>query len=457
MVAETGFRPARLAEGKGHIIDSAGNRVELTDPRVVHVYVTDNHSYTQQLILKTYRQYGVKCRVADHTSAETMKQARLLCSGRECVPCVSVIGSTLSDILNNREPDEITFYISLDQEGPCQNGAWPVMWESFCRRLEVKNTIFGLQPGPENKNLGLPRDHLMRSSIWYVVGSLLSEAETSLMVAASDVSSALQIFEDAARPILETVRTKRKIFESAIKDWADRMASVPLKAPINEFPKVLIFGGLNLYFVHYPVTDFFIRRGIIPKVVDYAEGTAWLLSEPMIRYGLKQGIMSPAEQFALIPDGNSGKVDPEAKTAAKSIESVKYIDQLEERYKKMMGPSGLIFDPHLAYQEILEAGHDYVSANPFTETTTTVGRYVLAVRSGIYDGLINLGSFNCQPAMNAQSVIRPLANKSDVPYAALDVEGPQITTNQQRLLEAIAVQAARLKRQKNLSDLDGQE
>jgi predicted nucleotide-binding protein (sugar kinase/HSP70/actin superfamily) len=116
----------------------------------------------------------------------------------------------------------------------------------------------------------------------------------------------------------------------------------------------------------------------------------------------------------------------------------------------MMSPSGLMFDPHLTFQEICEAGHAFVSTNAFTETTTTVGRYILAAQSGIYDGLINLGSFNCQPAMNAQTVIRPLANKGDVPYAALDVEGPQITTNQQRLLEAISVQAARFRKQKNM-------
>jgi len=449
-MTETGFRPARLSEDSAHIIDSDGARVELTDPRVVHVYVTDNHPYTKQLILNTYKKYGVKCRVAERTSIETMKEARRLCSGRECVPSVSIIGNTLLDMSHNREPDEITFYISLDQEGPCQNGAWPLMWESFCSRLGVKNAIIGLQPEAKNKNLGLPRDHLMWSSIWYVVGSLLSEAESSLRVAARDTFSAMEVFREAARPIVETVRTKRKHFESAIKNWAEQVAAIPLTAPVHEFPKILIFGGLNLYFVHYPVSDFFIARGIIPKVVDYAEGAAWILSEPLVRYGLKQGIMSPAEQFALVRGKDRENMDPEIKRAIRAIESVTYLDQLEERYKKMMSPSGLMFDPHLTFQEISEAGHDFVSTNAFTETTTTVGRYILAARSGIYDGLINLGSFNCQPAMNAQTVIRPLANKGDVPYAALDVEGPQITTNQQRLLEAIAVQAARLRKQKSM-------
>ena len=51
--------------------------------------------------------------------------------------------------------------------------------------------------------------------------------------------------------------------------------------------------------------------------------------------------------------------------------------------------------------------------------------------------------------MNSQPIIRPIANKSDIPYAALDCEGPWLSTNQLRLLETMAVQAKRERRRKN--------
>ena len=60
-----------------------------------------------------------------------------------------------------------------------------------------------------------------------------------------------------------------------------------------------------------------------------------------------------------------------------------------------------------------------------------------------------MGTFTCQPAMNSQAIIRPLANKCDIPYAAIDCEGPWISTNQRRLLETIAIQANRVRREKN--------
>ena len=114
-----------------------------------------------------------------------------------------------------------------------------------------------------------------------------------------------------------------------------------------------------------------------------------------------------------------------------------------------MGKSGLLFDSYVEIDKLMEAGNKYASSNSMTETPQIIGRYLYSLKEQIYDGLINLGTFNCQPAMNSQAIIRPLANKSDVPYAAIDCEGPWISSNQLRLLETIAVQAKRLRKKKN--------
>ena len=114
----------------------------------------------------------------------------------------------------------------------------------------------------------------------------------------------------------------------------------------------------------------------------------------------------------------------------------------------IISASGLLFDPHVPLVELAAEGHKHVSCNGFTETSGTVGRYLCAVRDGYYDGLISLGSFNCQPAMNAQTIIRPLAGVSELPYVSLDCEGPWISTNQRRLLEAVAVQARRVREER---------
>ena len=109
----------------------------------------------------------------------------------------------------------------------------------------------------------------------------------------------------------------------------------------------------------------------------------------------------------------------------------------------------MLFDPYVDFIDLFEEGNKYVSANSISETPIIVGRFLYSIKDGIYDGLVNLGTFNCQPAMNSQAIIRPLANKCDIPYAAIDCEGPWISTNQSRLLETIAIQAKRVRKEKN--------
>jgi len=67
-----------------------------------------------------------------------------------------------------------------------------------------------------------------------------------------------------------------------------------LEQGLEEAPKVLIIGGLNLLFVHEPVTRYLLEQGILPKVVSYSEGVCWFASEPVVRYGFKKGPDVPA-------------------------------------------------------------------------------------------------------------------------------------------------------------------
>lgn len=100
-----------------------------------------------------------------------------------------------------------------------------------------------------------------------------------------------------------------------------------------------------------------------------------------------------------------------------------------------------LFDSYVEIDKLLEGGNKHASSNSMTEIPFIIDRFLHSIKDQIYDGLINLGTVNCQPAMNSQAIIRLLANKSEVPYAAVDCEGPWLSSNQIRLLEKIAVLA----------------
>ncbi|NHJ19530.1 MAG: hypothetical protein EAX91_01210 [Candidatus Lokiarchaeota archaeon] len=437
----------------GSIIDSDGNSVDFSDPRIVYVLPEPRNSYGIRLVKDLYASHNKNVRISKETNTSTLQYGKKICSGRECLACVAIAGEILKDIHENRSENEITIYITpIDQDGPCQNGAWPVIWKNFSKRLNLKNVLFYQIPNYYNNYLGLNKDFIAQEKLNFIIGQYIIEARNALRCTAEDEYSALNTFEEITTNFIESVRMGEKTIKTGLVRWAKEVAKIPLKAKVEETTKILIFGGLNLMFDHYPIEEFFLQKGIITKVADVSEGMTLLLSENTIRFGFSKGLLTPKDQFdeALINFSElNEKEQKEAVRAKRTKSMINFIDTQCKMYRRIMSRSGLLFDSYIEIDKLLEEGNKYVSSNSMTETPQIVGRFLYSLKENIYDGLINLGTFNCQPAMNSQAIIRPLANKSDVPYAAVDCEGPWLASNQIRLLETIAVQAKRLRKKKN--------
>ncbi|MBW2525927.1 MAG: hypothetical protein JRI23_17220 [Deltaproteobacteria bacterium] len=438
----TRFERARLTDELDAFLDSDGARVEYGDPRVVHVLTDVANPHAAKLVQAVYEKAGRRCRIAAATTAETMARSKGVCSGRECVPLVATVGAALQDLETARADDELTVYLTLDQEGPCQNGAWPAAWRVFVERLQVRNVIGGIGRSSANRQLGLAGTHLAEVNQCVLLGDLLTEAEHALQVVAQEPSEAQQRFRQAVDTLATALREGRVGLLEGLEAWSAEMARIPLRLPVGNAPKVLIFGGLNVSFVHRPVTEYFIERGVIPKVIDIAEGIASVASEAAIRTGLEHGHVEPAAQLGFTPPR-----EPRAKFLAARMArfGVSTIEKQIAKLREAMTGSGLLFDEPIPFADLLQAGHAHVSNAGFSETGITVGRYACSAAGDLYDGLVNLGCFNCQPAMSSQAIIRPLAGRADVPYVAIDCEGPWISAGQAEALETVAVQATRVR------------
>jgi len=436
------YIPARLSDDYGSIIDSNGCSVAYEDPRVVHVLTDITNPLTVRLVQAVYAKHGKRCRPAGQLDHGVMQYAKTVCSGRECLPMISMAGGMVKDAKVHRHKDDICIYTTLDQEGPCQNGAWPLVWRSFCRRLNVKHLIPGINRNTVPFHLGLSDSHLKAINDSILLGDLFEEARNALTVAAQNPATARQEFDRGFARFTETLKTSDDSLDRMLSDWAEAVKRIPLSLGIAEVPKVLIIGGLNLMFVHEPVSAYLLEQGIAPKVVDVADGACWVESEGTIRLGFEKGLMTPGEQFTFKPAREDRS---SALKIRRSRLGVKMIESRLLRFRAAMGESGLLFDRHHRYADVVAAGHPYASGNSFTETTATVGRFILSSKDHLYDGFVNLGAFNCQPAMNAQAILRFLAGRSDQPYVAIDCEGPWLSTSQHRLLETLSVRAKRHK------------
>ncbi len=450
-----GFKQARFSENYEYILDSNSKIVEFDDPRIVYIEPAPRNHYGIRLIENFYKINGKKIRFAGDTDPDTIQYAKRICSGRECLPTMSIAGAILKDIYENRGKNEISIYRNpLDQISPCQNGGWPAIWDIFAKRLKVENAILCAALNRDQNYMGLNhRKFLLAQVLLYILGHIITEARNALQCVAKNTDEALKAFEKATDNFIGKVKDLKKTLKLGLKEWSKEISKIPLKSSVEEIPKVLIFGGLNLLFTHYPLEEYFLNNGIIPKVVDLTEATRWILyASSIMSYRFEKGILSPKKQLSLIGLIFSyifRKNRREAFNALYGRLSMIIVDSNVKMYRKIMGETGLLFDEDIPFKTFIEESHQYASWFTFTETSPTTGRFLQSIKSGFYDGLVNLGSFNCQPAMNSQAIIRPLANKSDMPYAALDCEGPWISTNQLRLIETIAVQAKRMRKKKN--------
>ncbi|NVM56222.1 MAG: hypothetical protein HWN66_21175, partial [Candidatus Helarchaeota archaeon] len=130
------IRQARFSEDYKYIIDSDGQKIEFDDPRIVFVDPEPRNPYGRRLVINLFKKYNRNIRVSKETDASVLQYAKKICSGRECLASVAIAGAVLKDIYEYRDENEITIYRTpIDQHGPCQNGAWPVLWETFARRI----------------------------------------------------------------------------------------------------------------------------------------------------------------------------------------------------------------------------------------------------------------------------------------------------------------------------------
>jgi predicted nucleotide-binding protein (sugar kinase/HSP70/actin superfamily) len=441
---------AHFTDDFSHVVDSDGNTVRLDDPRVRHILSIDVSPYAGEFLSRRFARRGWRCRLAPRTTKEVMQGAKAIGSGRECVPCAAIMGATYQDLVENRADDEISIYYNLDQEGPCQNGAWSLIWSAFRKRKELRNVVFLTWPSPRNNYVGKGEGMAVDLALSVVIGDLLDEAEYALRVLAKDPSEALESFESETKRFIETGTKGLVAIQQAWRRWARQLRDVPRRASVEETPRVLLFSGANLLFIHYPVTEFFIEQGVIPKLVDFAEFIHWLESEDVTRYGFSRGLTRARDQFN-VPSLLASFADPRhwtsrAASAARCRAHIGLIDLAARTLRRLAGPAGLLYDEPIPAATLAAAGNEVVSINGFTETCLNTGRYVASAQGNVFDALVNVSAFNCQPAMNTQACVRASASKNQIPYASIDCEGPWISANQRRLLETIAVQAKRVRR-----------
>ncbi|MDD5701337.1 MAG: acyl-CoA dehydratase activase-related protein, partial [Dehalococcoidales bacterium] len=439
-------KQARLeaSGGKVHIVDSSGERFGLDDRRVLHVLLADLPYITSQMFANLYGTLGWKSMTTPDMTFETLQKARRVCSGRECLPFLAMMGKVIHH-LETRPDGEFTVFHLLDQEGPCQNGNWHDALPMVVERLGKSDAV-GAWPTLKNNYLGGGDRAALIMVAACIAGDLLSEAHSSLRCLAVDQKAAMSLYDELENELLEAGKSGLLATEKQLRTISRRLAEVPLRASPMQWPRVLLFGGINRIFVDEPVRDFFENRGILAKTNDISEFISLLEFEWIKRSGFAHGHIYPEGHYSVITilgDLMRPVVRDSTRRAMRARMHCQVMEMLEKRWRGIMAESGLLFTPHVPFKKLAQQGHRKVSCNSQTEATYTLGRYFSALNTGTFDGYVNIGAFNCVPSNTASAVINVMSKHIDIPYAMVEADGTALTASQVRQLETVAAQCLR--------------
>lgn len=446
---ESSFRRAAFSDDFTCIIDAEGNKIDVGDRRVEHVWPLNDRMFNAvPFIQSVFERRNWRVRFLE-PSSEIMYYSKLLCTGKECPSLNLFAGTYYEDIVKNHAKNDIFVYWGVEHACPCQIGAWPDVWQLFSERIGNRNAIYSAFVTLENnflgQGLGFGTDLLKA----FILGDLFDEAEWVLTTIALNQEEAMDIFRKETGKVVPCFHQGIKALERSLKEWADTISKIPLKATLNETPKILLFGGGAMAFLREPLTEYCYRQGVIPKIVGFHEFLLYLFSDCARACGFKRGYDTIQQQLNLAPLilslFNPKQNKDETRLAMYSYGTLLFADFINKRFRKALQASGIIYDRHVSYAHILKEGHRFINNNVFTEAGVAIGKYINAIQTEVFDGLVNVALFTCQPSMHGLSLTRFLSHQYNIPFTGLELEGPWLSANHHRLLENVIFQANRLR------------
>jgi len=431
------------------IVTSDNEELVLTDKRVNEVLLYNMPEVIGKMLFHFHRGLGLNVTVPKRASDADRHFARRACSGRECLAFLSTVGLLLQHI-ENRPKDEVSVFVTLDQVGPCVNGNWFDVLPIIIERLQIKNAVVAA-PSPQNNYFGKGLRLPISTVAAEVLGDLFYEIQSSLRCLADNPHEAIKILNQEIDRVALAAEKGFIPAEKALRKARKILAKIPLKKSINDVPKILIIGGITRTQIDVNIKQFFERKGILVKVNDATEFLSFLVYDDLMRMQFDlddYGSNNKLSWHTLIKNLLNPKMTHKNKrfAALKERFGISVIEMIYKRWHKVLAKSGLFFSKPVALEDILTRAQPYVSSNCLTEASTTLGRYLIAVKEG-YDGVVNLRTFNCAPANASEALIRPLANQNQVPYISLEVDGEQLSSGQLLELETLAEQCWKNKKQ----------
>ena len=401
-----------FAGGQPVIVDSRGRRHSLSDEKV-RLVVPSMGAISTPLFAASLRYAGYRASPLAPANERDFIAGRANSSCKECLPYILVAGSVLNDATSRRAAgdDGLLAYFFADSSGPCRFGQYQVSIKRLIEQHGLEDTaVFTLSS--DNSYAGLNARARARAWQAIVIGDVLADIYSSLLVLAKDKEEAQAIFAAAVREIERAIETASwSGLKAVLDEQAGRLAKIPRLGHPGEVPKVALLGEIFVRadgFSRQNLVERLAKNGIITRVapiIEFIYFCDYLLQRSL--YHVKS---SRSERFLSLLYGY-------------------YKRHAENSIKTILSRSGLCSD-HLVDVPRLTKGVSHIISPRFTagETTLTIAAALADVIERVA-GIISIGPFGCMPNRVAEAI---LSDK-------LSAEKPMVAANR-ALVEAVLKQ-----------------
>ena len=183
---------ATIADGKPVIATADGRRLPLTDPSV-RIVLPAMGRFAHEGLVQTFKKVGINAYGLPPADDEVLKIGRGNSTCKECLPLQTTVGSMLNYFWQDRPDGEVTAYFMPGAGGPCRFGQYNVFSRRLIERHRIPDAAV-LTLNAANGYMGLGDRFTLPAWRAIIIGDVMYEIWSTLMAAAVDRESAMEIF-----------------------------------------------------------------------------------------------------------------------------------------------------------------------------------------------------------------------------------------------------------------------
>jgi len=391
-----------------------GERRGMKDRRVRLVWPSMGR-VTTALVSQVASSNGIQSVLLPPADQGTAPRARAVASGKECIPALLVLGTTLDYLAQQPKDDEAVHLVFMPiTTGPCRTGQYAIFYQGLVQELGFRNVVM-LSLNSDNSYAELGHD--FNRELWRMiaVGDYLRDVEGTLSALAVDRPAALAELEAVVQEALEAARQGGPAVLDRLAGWGDRLARIPLRKPLAEAKKALVVGEIFVRRDEYsvaPLVDRLADAGVVAKITGLTEWVHYLDWDQVRR--LKKAMAAlPAWRRPFSREARA--------IGALRIEML-WKAWVERRVKKGLGRSGLVPEAPHGMDRIMSRAGEFASCELESEATLSPASAAVAMDEG-YHGVAIIAPFACLPGRLIEATYGPWARARGLPVVAVESDG----------------------------------